>query len=245
MQDDGAPDDCGARDGGTQGGADHGGETHGGDAHVSETHVSETHVSEAHDSDDDGSEARGGETHGLDAYGGAHGGDPHLWLEPERAQAWLGAIADRLAALGPDAAPACRADADADAAAAEIVRVADAVRDRIAAARSGSMLAVHDAWSRAEAAPGLPIAGALSDHDARAPGAGHLRRIEARSADGDIVCILAARGDGRRQAGRPAAAHPLRTVKVSLIGDPAARDVAICTDLLQSIAGAVETRAAR
>ena len=74
------------------------------DDHDHDDHDHEGH-SDAHHDDDDHATAAHGHDHGPE--------DPHVWLSPANARAWLGVIADALAEADRENAGAYRANAEA------------------------------------------------------------------------------------------------------------------------------------
>ncbi|HPD91093.1 MAG: zinc ABC transporter substrate-binding protein [Rhodobacter sp.] len=137
--------------------------------------------------------------HDYDHEGHHHEGtDPHVWLDPQNAIAWLDAIAARLAALDPANAATYRANADA---AAQGIR---ALRDEIAATlapASGTGLVMsHDAYGYFATAFPLTVLGTISLGDASDPGAARLARLRAALAEAGPACLF------------PESNHPARYV---------------------------------
>jgi len=109
-------------------------------------------------------ELRGNHDHEEDQHG--HGGDidPHVWLDPENASAWLPVIAEMLAGIDPANAAIYRANADAaqdrlTEVTAELARTLEPVKNR-------PFITLHDAFQYFEARFGLVSAGALTLGDA-------------------------------------------------------------------------------
>ena len=118
--------------------------------------------------------------------------DPHLWLDPENAKLWLGAIA---AALG-EADPAGRAlyRANAEAGRAELDALAAAIDARLAPVRGRPFVVFHDAFHYFGHRFAIEAAGAVALGDARAPGPARIARIRERiRALGEVsgaVCLF-------------------------------------------------------
>lgn len=127
--------------------------------------------------------AEAGEEH--DHHSGA---DPHAWLDPVNARAWVAAIAAELSRLDPEnaaryaenAAKAIRAIDAADAGARAAL---DPVKDR-------PFVAFHDAYGYFARAYGLTIAGTIAAGDAASPGAKHLAGLQAQMQGAGPLCIF-------------------------------------------------------
>lgn len=114
--------------------------------------------------------------------------DPHAWLSPVVASAWLGTIAETLATADPANADTYRANA---AAAAERLSALQASLTAELAPLAGRAYVVpHDAYQYFETAFGLPASGAIALSDAAAPGPARVAALRDRVAEGDIACIL-------------------------------------------------------
>ncbi len=127
--------------------------------------------------------------HGHDDHGHVHGDtDPHAWLSPVVASAWLGTIAETLAAADPANADTYRANA---AAAAERLSALQAsLTAELAPLARQAYVVPHDAYQYFETAFGLPASGAIALSDAAAPGPARVAELRDRVAQGDIACIL-------------------------------------------------------
>jgi zinc transport system substrate-binding protein len=116
------------------------------------------------------------------------GADPHAWLDPANARAWVAAIAAELARLDPDNAAryaenAAKAVQAIDAADASARAALDPVRDR-------PFFAFHDAYGYFARAYGLTIAGTIAAGDAASPGAKHLAELQAQMQGAGPLCIF-------------------------------------------------------
>ncbi|WP_036554274.1 zinc ABC transporter substrate-binding protein [Nisaea denitrificans] len=135
------------------------------------------HTEHGHDKDAEGHDAH---DHGAD--------DPHVWLSPSNAKAFVAAIAASLAARDPDRAALYNANA------AEAVRdletLSETIRLKLAPVRDRPFLVFHDAYQYFEAAFDLTAAGAISLGTGAPPGAARLRALRQRVADGGIRCIF-------------------------------------------------------
>ena len=141
-----------------------------------------------HDGHDDHDDHDGRDGHD-DHDGHAHGAhDPHAWLSPENAIAWLNLIAAELSAVDPDNAGAyfgnaAAARSELEALSAEVNTMLDPVRDR-------SFIVFHDAYQYFEMAFDFPAAGAISLGDASDPSPARIAEIQGRIRDEGIDCVL-------------------------------------------------------
>jgi zinc transport system substrate-binding protein len=152
------------------------------------------HDDHGHDHGHDHDEAH--DDHAHDDHAGGHdhdhkheGTDPHAWLDPANAQAWLTAIAARLAAADPANADTYAANA---AAATQAVQALDAeIRAALAPAAGRPLFVFHDAYGYLAAAYGLTIAGTIADGDAADPGARRLADLRAALGEAQGACLFA------------------------------------------------------
>lgn len=137
-----------------------------------------------HDNHDDHADAH--DTHGHDHD---HDGlDPHMWLDPENAQVWLGVIAGELASLDPE--NAALYEENATAAQAELAAVTAQIEERLSPVRSQPYVVFHDAYQYFEHRFELNAAGSILISDASAPSAARLDAIRDRIQEADIVCVF-------------------------------------------------------
>lgn len=145
-----------------------------------EAHGDEGHE-EAHEDGHEGAEAGHGHHHG--AY------DPHAWLDPQNGSAWLGLIAERLAALDPEHADLYRANAAEGQAeiAAAVAEVAEAVKPM----QGVAFVSYHDAFQYFETRFGLTLVGTVTPGDATDPSPAQLARLRDRLEDLGVRCAFA------------------------------------------------------
>lgn len=137
----------------------------------------------------EGSAFDAGHDHDHDHDHDGDGVDPHAWLDPDVALAWIGTIADTLIAADPEHASLYRANAAV--AAADIVRLREGIAATLAPVAGRPWLAAHDAYQYFERAFDVPAAGAVALSDAAGPGPARIAALRARIADEGIVCIIA------------------------------------------------------
>ena len=143
----------------------------------------------AEGADHDYEDALAGHEHEDAADHDHHGDDPHLWLDPGNARAWLTAMAEALAAADPQNAAAYRANAAA--AVGEIDRLEGEIAAEMAPLHDLRFIVFHDAFQYYEHRFGLQAAGAISLGDARDPGAARVAEIRDLVRDQDIACVAA------------------------------------------------------
>ena len=154
------------------------------DEHADEAHDDhDDHADEEAEHDDHGDEAAGHEGHDH----GAH--DPHAWLSPQNAMAWLNVIAGKLSAADPDNAGAYFANAAQGR--AEIEGLVAEVNATLDPARDGQFIVFHDAYQYFETDFGFPASGAISIGDASDPSPARIAEIQGRIAEEGIDCVLA------------------------------------------------------
>jgi zinc transport system substrate-binding protein len=114
--------------------------------------------------------------------------DPHLWLDPAVARAWLPALASALAGIDPGNADLYRANAAAAADRLAALEAAIAARLRPLAGRG--FVVFHDAYAHFVARFGLSQRGAISLSDATRPGAARLGELRDAVASGAVICVF-------------------------------------------------------
>ncbi|WP_244512461.1 zinc ABC transporter substrate-binding protein [Roseovarius nanhaiticus] len=179
---------------------DHGHEDHQGHAHEGHSEHGEDHTEEAHEDDhdhahdhaDEGDADEGDADEGQaghDHAGHDHSGeDPHAWLSPENAKAWLDVMAEKLAELDPEnaeayAANAAEGRAEIDAAAEDAARI-------LAPAKGARFVVFHDAYHYFEHHFGIHAVGSIAAGDASDPGPARLEAVRAMIRDLGVTCVL-------------------------------------------------------
>jgi zinc transport system substrate-binding protein len=146
-----------------------------------------------HDHADHDEHDHGHDDHAQDT-GGAHdhahdGTDPHAWLDPANARAWLTAIAAHLSEADP--ANAATYGANAAAAAAAIASAEAEVRGILAPVGDAPFYVFHDAYAYFARSFGLTVAGTITLGDAASPGAARLSEIRNRLQADGAACVFA------------------------------------------------------
>jgi zinc transport system substrate-binding protein len=114
--------------------------------------------------------------------------DPHAWLDPQVASAWLGTIADTLATADPDNAATYRANATA--AQGRLAALTTDLAATLARVAGTPFIVPHDAYQYLERRFGLTAAGAIALSDATAPGPATIAALRDRLATQGIACVL-------------------------------------------------------
>ncbi len=183
---------------------DHDHDEHAEDDHAHDDHDHDEHAKDEHAHNDRGHEdhaEHGHEDHASDEHAHedhaehgddehAHGDhDPHAWLSPDNAAAWLNVIAAQLSATDPDNAGAYFANAstgreEIEALKSEISGILDPVR-------GGSFVAFHDAYQYFETDFDFLASGAISLGDASDPSPARIAEIQERVREEGIDCVMA------------------------------------------------------
>lgn len=147
-------------------------------------HGHDDHGHEAEHADED-EHAKGHEGHDH-AVGGL---DPHAWLDPANASAWVEVIAAHLAEADPENAAAYAANAAT--AQAELAALDARLRAALAPAAGRPLFVYHDAYGYFAATYGLTIAGSLAEGDAAEPGAAGFQALKAALVAAEAPCVFA------------------------------------------------------
>jgi zinc transport system substrate-binding protein len=163
--------------------ADHGHEEAKAEDHAHDhDHAHEEAEADDHAHDDHGHDEAGHDDH-------AHSGiDPHAWLYPDNAKAWLSVIAAELSEADPANAATYAANAEAaslriDAAVAQAAATLEPAHDR-------PIVVFHDAYGYFARAFDVEIAGSIALGDAAAPGAQRLRELQETIGAERIACVF-------------------------------------------------------
>ncbi|MDZ7787563.1 MAG: zinc ABC transporter substrate-binding protein [Halofilum sp. (in: g-proteobacteria)] len=114
--------------------------------------------------------------------------DPHAWLDPRNAIAFVRVAAERLARLDPEHADGYRANADA---AIERIEAIDAaLREQLAPVTERPYLVFHDAYQYFERRYGLTPVGSIVVDPGRPPGARRLSELRDRIEAEGVNCLF-------------------------------------------------------
>ncbi len=136
-------------------------------------------------------ERRHGSEDDHDGHGhGHHSGaiDPHIWLAPANARAWLKAIAAKLAEADPAGAEVYAANAaEADA---RLAKMEARLGLRLSPVATRPFAVFHDAYQYLERRYGLTALGAIAGVDGAAPSPLRLRDIQGAIRESGAVCVF-------------------------------------------------------
>lgn len=138
----------------------------------------------AHDDHDEHEKEAGHDDHAGHDHGDI---DPHAWLDPAVANAWMGAIAQALGAADPENAETYAQNAERAAVSNVELRLGIAADMEAVAGRG--MIWPHDAYGYFADAFGVTTMGAISDGDAAEPGPAHIAELREMAQSGDVVCV--------------------------------------------------------
>ncbi len=152
--------------------------------HAADDHAEHDHSAEDHSADDHAEHDHSAEDHSGHDHAGI---DPHAWLDASNAMAWLDEIARQLSALDPENAATYAANAAQ--ARQDLVQLDADLAAQLAPVRGVPLVVFHDAYGYFAARYGLTVLGAISEGDAAAPGAAHLRDLQ-ESMAGSVACLF-------------------------------------------------------
>ena len=178
-----------------------------------------------------------GHGHGH-GHGDDHeGADPHVWLDPANARAWLPVIAEMLARLDPENATTYRRNAAEGA--AEIAALEAAIAEQLAPLGQSGFVVAHDALQYFETRFSLFAAGAMTGVDDLPPGAARLNALRNAILTKEIGCALTEPQTGTRLTEAVFAGRAPRLGRVDLMGAGLEPGPALYPALLQGLAESV------
>lgn len=159
---------------------DHGDEDH--DEHDHEDgHDEHDHSDEDHADDDHDDHDHGDHDHSA-------GVDPHAWLSPNVAIAWIPVIENALTEQDPDNASTYAANAAR--AVADLQDLDTELAEMMAPYAGATLLVPHDAYQYFGTRYDVVASGAISLSDATAPTPDHLAELQEFVAEQNITCVL-------------------------------------------------------
>ncbi|WP_456269125.1 zinc ABC transporter substrate-binding protein [Kushneria sp. AK178] len=161
------------------------GHDHDHDEHHGHGHDDEHDHAEGHDHDH---AHNGGHAHG-DEHGHSHTGlNPHAWLDPHNARAWLAVMAETLAEADPEHADTYRHNAQAAQQRLDAL-IAD-TEQRLQDDHDTRFIVFHDAYQYFEERFDVHAAGAISIGDASSPGPARIRELQDRVTSLNVQCVF-------------------------------------------------------
>lgn len=179
----------------------------------------------------DTAEEHHAEEHGQHNHDGI---DPHAWLDPRNAKAWVGRMAETLSEADPEHAATYRQNAEATV--GRIETLTEEVAARLEGVSPGSFVVFHDAYQYFETGFDLSSAGAISLADASDPSPARLAELREAMAGAGVRCVLT---EPQFNAGlaQSVLGNEIDTAVVDPIGTGLEPGAALYEDLLRRIAG--------
>jgi zinc transport system substrate-binding protein len=165
--------------------------------------------------------------------------DPHAWLDPLVAMAWLGHIGEALAKADPANADTYRANSQS--AAAGMVRLRDDLRARLAPLSGTGYAVGHDAYQYLERALDLPANWAVTDASGADPAPRDVAALRDAVAAGEVGCLLLDAETDPAWADTLAEGATLRTATVDPDGVFLEPGADLYPQLMETLAAALET----
>jgi len=142
--------------------------------------------------------------------------DPHAWLDPTVAKAWVGAIAEALSDADTENTATYRANATT--AIAELGALQDEVAASLTGLEDRAYVLPHDGYQYFENRFGLTAQAAISGIDARTPGPAQIATLRAQMAENKVVCVFSDAEIGDRWAQVMTEGTKANTVNIDGVG---------------------------
>ncbi|QJF51683.1 zinc ABC transporter substrate-binding protein [Roseobacter ponti] len=152
-------------------------------------HAHEDHAGHAEEDHDHGTPEHAGADEAHDDHDHAGDTDPHIWLDPQNAQAILTSVAGALAELDPANAALYRENARAGR--EEIAQTAARIAGQMASLQDIPFIVFHDAFQYFEARFGLSARAAVSLAHGEGASAGHVSHVRRVVRETGAVCVMA------------------------------------------------------
>ena len=114
--------------------------------------------------------------------------DPHMWLDPANARAFVAAMADALSAVDPENAAKYAENAEAEI--ARLDELQAQLAQRLAPLAGKPFIVFHDAYHYFENRFGIEAAGSVTVSPELAPGAERVAEIRQRIAEAGATCVF-------------------------------------------------------
>ena len=142
-----------------------------------------------------------GEDEGAHDHSHDHGHDdvdPHAWLDPVVARAWVTVITAALSTADPENAPIYAANGDT--AKVELTALEQQLANELTGLANQAYVLPHDGYQYFEARFGLTAQAAIAGIDARTPGPAQIATLRDQMTDNGIVCVFSDAEIGDRWA---------------------------------------------
>lgn len=142
----------------------------------------------------EGGKAEDDQSAAADGHEGGHGHDrlgldPHVWLDPVRAEAIVTAVAKKLSEIDPENADLY--ETNADLAIAELQALNSEIGTQLAPVSAKPFITFHDGYSYFVERYGLNQVGQLTVNPEQRPGAASLSALRATIANEGVACAFA------------------------------------------------------
>ena len=165
--------------------------------------------------------------------------DPHGWLDPVVARAWIGAISKALGDADPDnAAQYARNAADA---VERLNRLEAEIAAQLSPVRNAGYVLPHDGYHYFEHRFGLTAAGAIAGADGRTPGPAHVAELREKITQDGIACVFSDVEVGDRWAAVLTEGTDARTAQIDGNGGGLEPGPALYDSMLRRLAQAFAT----
>ena len=164
--------------------------------------------------------ARGFQHHGDSDHDSQHSGDgidPHLWLDPLNAIAWVEKLATELSALDPDNTTLYASNSAALTVRLESLH--DGLQNTFANLTNQRFIALHDAFQYLEHRYGLQTRGVMLDSSEQRVGVASLRRLAKLRQSEQINCLVTDPGSSRSVLNSFAGAADITSVELDILGN--------------------------
>ncbi len=178
-------------------------------------HDHDDHAKEEDHAHEDGHEDHGDEdAHGHEGH--AHAIDPHAWLDPQNAVAWLGKMGSALGAADPE--NAATYTQNAVAAMGEIGALMGEIEASTSTYNGSEYIAFHDAYSYFSQRWGYKSAGSLASNEGVAPSAADIKAARAEIEEGHVSCLFTEAQFGPDIVGTVAEGFDVKVVELDPLG---------------------------
>jgi zinc transport system substrate-binding protein len=165
--------------------------------------------------------------------------DPHAWLDPDVAVAWLGHISSALSELDPDNAETYRQNTVA--ASEALISMKFAIQERLEPLAGRGYAVGHDAYRYLGRATGLPPAYAIAHSDGAEPAPSDVSALREAILSGEVQCLLLDAETNASWAETLGEGATLRTATVDPDGVALEPGPGLYPSLMENLATALES----
>ena len=165
-------------------------------------------------------------------------GDPHAWLDPQQAMAWLARIRDELSQLDPENQK--RYSKNAGAAISAIEHGMQAIEERSDDLSQRQWLNYHDNLSWFSSRFDIHPIDVVTDTEDAPPSAAHLASVRAHVAEGRANCVLVEQSVSPRAIAALDESDSLKTIAIDPLGVDLPLDRTYYPTLMSAIVDAID-----